>query len=200
MPGFELEEIKSVKEEARKKDEMFQHRIIFCDEIITSETAKDLWSDLFKLTAGNDKRPITYYINSPGGNLHEGLAMGGILEACLAPVSIIGVAKVCSAAVFPFAAGARRFAYPYTTFLMHDFSTVMAGKLPELRSSVDYMDLLKREILEYLSRRTKQDVEWWEGKFTTREKRDYWFNVQEAVEIGLVDEIIQPGAILRLKK
>lgn len=194
---FETKE--SLKEETRKKDEMFGHRIIFCDEIIVSQTARDLWSNLFKLTAGNDKRPITFYINSPGGNLHEGLAMGGIIEACIAPVYTIGVAKICSAAMFTFAAGTRRYAYPHTTFLMHDFSTVMIGKIGELRSSVDYMKLLKEEILTYLSQRTHKDEEWWKSKFVTAEKQDYWFNVQEAVEIGLVDEIVQPGGILKLK-
>jgi len=199
MPDlFEVKESKS--EEERKRDEMFAHRILFCDEIITALTAKDLWSNLFRLSAGNDRRPITFYINSPGGNLHEGLAMGGMIEACIAPVTTIGVAKICSAAMFPFAAGVQRYAYPHTTFLMHDFSTIMIGKVGELRSSVDYMKLLKEEILTYLSQRSKQDEEWWKSKFATAETQDYWFNVEEAVEIGIVDKIIQPGGILKLKQ
>ncbi len=182
-------------EKEQKKDDreqMLERRVIFCDEMILPKTAETLWINLFRLTEDKDIRPITFYINSPGGMLADGLAMGGMVEASPAPIHTIGVARVCSAALFPFAAGAIRRAYPHTTFTVHDFSAQLEGKQSELRSAMEYFERLKDEILEFLSRKTKPDKEWWAKKILTERQQDYYFNPEEALEIGLIDEIIRP--------
>jgi ATP-dependent Clp protease, protease subunit len=183
-----------IKNDVRKERErLLERRVIVCDEVILPKSAQQLWTDLLELTSGGDVRPITFYINSAGGSLHDGLAMGGMVESCIAPVHTVAVSRVCSAAMFPFAAGKVRYAYPHTTFVVHDFTAMLQGKVSELVSAIKYYGRVKEEIAEFLAKRTTPDKDWWSKKFATEDEQDYWFNVKEAVEIGLVDRIIQPG-------
>ena len=74
--------------------------------------------------------PITFYINTNGGDVLHAFALIAAMKHCPAPIHTLGLGRVFSAGLLIYVAGAKRFAYPNTLFMAHDFN---AGQGPYRR-------------------------------------------------------------------
>lgn len=131
--------------------------------------------------------PIKIYIDSNGGDLCATFTMIDAIRLSKTPVWTINIGAAYSGGFFTFIAGHKRFAYPHSTFLYHEGSTAQisdAGKFQNF--AVFYKQQLKKLkdiTLEY----TNISEELYEDK----RRDDWWFDVHEAVELGVVDEIAE---------
>lgn len=133
------------------------------------------------------RTPIKIYIDSNGGELCATFTMIDAIRLSKTPIWTINIGVAYSGGFFTFIAGHKRFAYPHSTFLYHEGSTGQvsdAGKFQNFAAFYkQQLKKLKDITLEY----TNISPELYEEK----RRDDWWFDVDEAVELGVVDEIAE---------
>ena len=129
------------------------------------------------------------YINCPGGIVYHGLAIYDTMQQVQAPIATYAVGVTASMGTVLLAAGAKghRFALPHATVHMHPAGGSAQGYAPDVE--IQYKELKRVEDLLHhlLARHTGQTVEQIAADFD----RDRFMTAEEAVEYGLVDEVLQ---------
>lgn len=144
-------------------------------------TATDLIKDLQALDAAE----LTVHINSPGGEVYDGLAIYQALKASKAVVTTIVDGIAASAASFIAMAGDTVQMAPKATMMIHDALTMSVGNAAELRETADLLDKASDNIASIYSDKSGQPVDFWRDRM----RAETWYNAEEAVEAGLADEI-----------
>ncbi|MCP5018661.1 MAG: hypothetical protein GY938_25790 [Ketobacter sp.] len=158
--------------------------------ISVADTTK-FWSDIQKLKEFTDIRDVDLYINSPGGDAFQGLALADqILLARDAGFTVRAHASgiIASAAVPIYAVCTERYATRNTIFMIHEAAL---WKWPGretasmIKSQQALMELLRLRYIGILVDHTKTKFEDW----VSMEGETTWFDVEEATRLGLVDPI-----------
>jgi ATP-dependent Clp protease protease subunit len=166
--------------------------ILLCgkvDDVNIKNTAMDLLSVDCKLEADYDH--IDLIINSPGGACDYGFMLVDIIDLCRRPVHITGLGTCASMGFIILCSGEKghRKITKNTALLCHQFSWSFKGKRHELVSQRREEELLHQRFISHLVKHTKlnkKDVE----KILLPET-DVWLSPEQAVEYGIVDEIIK---------
>ena len=165
-------------------------RIIFVGFPITDETANAVVAQLLYLANEDADKPIRMYINCPGGVVYHGLAIYDTMQQVPCPVETYAVGVTASMGTVLLAAGTKghRYALPHATVHMHPAGGSAQGYAPDVE--IQYKELKRVEDLihQLLARHTGQTVE----QITADFDRDRFMTAEEAVEYGLVDEVLQP--------
>lgn len=170
---------------------LLKERIIFLGTPINAQVANVVVAQLLFLDREDPEKEISVYINCPGGEIYPGLAVYDTMQQVQAPISTIAVGWTASLGTILLAAGAkgRRYALPHATIHMHPAGGGARGYAPDVeiqaRELLRMQDLLKN----LLARHTGQSVE----RITKDFDRDYFMNPQEAIEYGIIDEVLIPG-------
>lgn len=169
---------------------LLKERIIFLGLPINDLVANSIIAQLLYLEHEDPNKDINLYIHSPGGDLHSALAIYDTMQFVKPDIQTIGIGIVASAASLLLSAGAKgkRYALPNTEILLHQ---VMAGPLggqaTEIEIAAKEILKLKERVNRILSKHTGQPLE----KIEKDTDRDYWLSVNEALEYGLIDKIIE---------
>ena len=135
-----------------------------------------------------DRRPIKVYINSGGGSLTGALTIADSISISKTPVYTINMGCAYSGGLLAFITGHKRFAYPSSSFLFHEGSTepnhMDAGKF---RNFADYYEKLINKMKNYFLTCTKMTEDFYKDKY----RDDLWLFVDDAMELGIVDEILE---------
>ncbi len=170
---------------------LLKQRIIFVGTPITDQIANLVVAQLLYLASEDPEKPISMYINCPGGMVYHGLAIYDTMQQVQPPVATYAVGVTASMGTVLLAAGTKgyRYALPHATMHMHPAGGSTQGYAPDVE--IQYKELKRVEDLLHrlLSRHTGQTVEQIEADFD----RDRFMTAEEAVEYGLVDEILQPA-------
>jgi ATP-dependent Clp protease protease subunit len=168
---------------------LLKSRIIFVGMPISDQVANLVVAQLLYLDHDDPDRPISMYINCPGGVIYHGLAIYDTMQQMQAPVSTIAVGVTASMGTVLLAAGTKgyRYALPHATIHMHPAGGSAQGYAPDVE--IQYKELKRVEDLlhDMLSRHTGQPVEQIAADFD----RDRFMTAEEAVEYGLVDEVLR---------
>lgn len=170
---------------------LLKERIIFLGTPVNAQVANVVVAQLLFLDREDPEKEISLYINCPGGEIYPGLAVYDTMQQVQAPISTIAVGWTASLGTILLAAGAkgRRYALPHATIHMHPAGGGARGYAPDVeiqaRELLRMQDLLKN----LLARHTGQSVE----RITKDFDRDYFMNPQEAIEYGIIDEVLIPG-------
>ncbi len=170
---------------------LLKERIIFLGTPINAQVANVVVAQLLFLDREDPEKEISLYINCPGGEIYPGLAVYDTMQQVQAPISTIAVGWTASLGTIILAAGAkgRRYALPHATIHMHPAGGGARGYAPDVeiqaRELLRMQDLLKN----LLASHTGQSVE----RITRDFDRDYFMNPQEAIEYGIIDEVLIPG-------
>lgn len=135
------------------------------------------------------RKPIRIYINSDGGNVYDMWALVDIIEKSKTPIYTYCTGYAMSAAFIIFLAGHKRFATKHATFLYHQISFWRSGKYQDLIEEKDELDYLQSEVEKYVIEHTnflQQDLE----KIRLM-KQDIYLHANEALEFGIVNEILK---------
>ena len=168
---------------------LLKERIIFVGTPITDQVANLIVAQLLYLDSEDHDRPILMYINCPGGVVYHGLAIYDTMQQVSAPVSTYAVGVTASMGTVLLAAGNKgyRYALPHATVHMHPAGGSTQGYAPDVE--IQYKELKRVEDLIHnvLAHHTGQTVEQIASDFD----RDRFMTAQEALEYGLVDQILE---------
>ncbi len=171
---------------------LLKERIIMLFTEINDQVANTIIAQLLYLDREDPDKDISMYIQSPGGIINSGLAIYDAMQLIRAPVSTICVGMTASMATVLLCAGAKgkRYALPHSTIHMHQASGGIQGQASDIQIAAREI-LREQEIIrDILVKHTGQPAE----KITHDTDRDFYLNAQQAVEYGIVDEILSKPA------
>lgn len=180
--------------EDRIDSALLEQRKIFLADAVTGESAEDIIRKLWYLEYKDSKKPITLYINSPGGSVDSGFAIWDQVKMLSCPITTVatGLAASMGALLILCAAAGRRFATANARIMIHQplVGGVIQGQATDL--DIHAVEILKSrsKLVEILSEATGK-------KPAVIEKaidRDTWLSAEEALEFGLIDKIIRTSA------
>lgn len=167
---------------------LLKDRIVFLGTPIDDNVANVIVAQFLFLESDDPDKDISFYINSPGGQVTSGLAIYDTMQYIKPDVSTLTLGQAASAAALLLAAGAhgKRFALPHSRVLIHQPIGGFQGQVTDVDIQARQMIKLKNEINQILAEHTGQPVE----KIDADTDRDYFMTGKEAVEYGLVDRVI----------
>lgn len=145
------------------------------------QTAKGLASDLAEL----DTDELDVHLNSPGGDIFDGLAIYQALKDHKAKVTVHVDALAASIASVIAMAADRIVMSPKATMMIHDGWSVSCGNAADMRKMADLLDKQSEIIASVYADRSNQPADFWRDQM----REETWYNAQEALDAGLVDEI-----------
>jgi ATP-dependent Clp protease protease subunit len=167
---------------------LLKERIVFLGTPINDQVANLIVAQLLFLDREDPEKEISLYINSPGGVIYHGLAIYDTMQQVRAPISTIAVGVTASLGTVLLAAGAhgRRYGLPHATVHMHPAGGGAQGYAPDVEIQYKELQRLQNLMHAILSRHTGQVVE----KIAEDFERDRWMSAEDAVEYGLIDEVL----------
>jgi ATP-dependent Clp protease protease subunit len=168
---------------------LLRDRIIFIGTPINDQVANLVVAQMLYLQSEDAEQPISLYINCPGGVIYHGLAIYDTMRHVQAPVHTYAVGVTASMGTVLLASGdeGHRYALPHATVHMHPAGGSAQGYAPDVE--IQYKELKRVEDLLHrlLSKHTGQSAEQISADF----ERDRFMTAEEAVEYGLVDQILK---------
>ena len=167
---------------------LLKDRIIFLGTPIDAQVANVVVAQLLFLDAQNPNQEIKPYINSPGGEVDAGLAIYDTMQFVRAPVSTIVIGMAASMAAVILAAGekGRRYALPHAKVMIHQPWGGVRGTASDIAIQAQEILKAKKLLNEILAKHTGQPLE----KVEKDTDRDYYLSAQEALEYGLIDQVV----------
>jgi ATP-dependent Clp protease protease subunit len=167
---------------------LLRDRIIFIGTPIDDNVANIVVAQLLFLDHEDQDRDIQLYIQSPGGHITAGLAIYDTMQFIRADVSTICIGLAASMGTVLLTAGAKgkRFSLPNSTIHMHPALGGFSGSGPDVEIQAREMLRLQSKIRQIVADHSGQTLERVSHDFD----RDRFMEPQEAVEYGLIDEVI----------
>src|SRR5215468_4081924 len=168
---------------------LLRERIVFLGSPIDDQVANLIIAQLLHLEGESQDKEISLYINSPGGDMIALFAIHDTMQFIHAPISTICVGQAASAAAVLLAAGTpgRRLALPNARVLIHQPHGGAQGQSVDLEIQIRETVELRNRMVDVLARATGQPRD----RILQDIDRDYILRGDDAVEYGLVDEIIE---------
>ncbi len=177
---------------------LLKERIIMLFTQITDPVANTIIAQLLYLEREDPDKDISMYIQSPGGVISAGLAIYDTMELIRPDVSTICVGMAASMATVLLCAGAKgkRYALPSSTVHLHQAYGGAQGQAADVAIAAREIMRQQELIRSILGKHTGQPID----KITHDTDRDFYLNPQQAVEYGIVDEILSKPAEKEAKK
>ena len=195
LPSF-VERTSYGYQESNPYSKLFEGRIVFLGTQIDDAAANDVMAQLICLESTEPDRPISMYINSPGGSLTAMTAIYDTMRYIRPAVHTYCLGQAASAAAVLLAAGApgHRSVVPNSRVLIHQPSIdVVRGQTSDLEIYAAEVSRLRRQLEEALAEGTGQTVE----RIHADIERDLVLTADEAVAYGLADNIITSRKLVR---
>ena len=172
---------------------LLRNRIIFVGSPISDPIANLIIAQLLFLEQDDPDKDIDIYINSPGGSTSAGLAIYDCMQLVKSDVSTICMGLAASAASVLLAGGAKgkRFALPFSRVMIHQpWVQGIGGQATDVDIHAKEILHTKKVMNEIMSKHTGRDVD----QILKDTERDYYLTAEEAVEYGIIDEVINKGS------
>ncbi|MFF7632158.1 ATP-dependent Clp protease proteolytic subunit [Kitasatospora sp. NPDC008050] len=168
---------------------LFEERIIFLGSQVDDVSANDIMAQLLCLESMDPDREIQMYINSPGGSFTALTAIYDTMQYVKPDIQTVCMGQAASAAAVLLAAGTpgKRMALPNARILIHQpYTETGRGQVSDLEIQAREIFRMREQLEEMLSKHSKKPVE------QVREdiERDKILTAEEALEYGLIDQII----------
>jgi ATP-dependent Clp protease protease subunit len=167
---------------------LLKDRIVFLGTAINDEIANLIIAQFLYLESEDPDREIFFYLNSPGGMVSAGLAIYDTMRYIKPPVATVCMGQAASMAAILLAAGAkkRRFALPHARILIHQPLGGFQGQATDIGIQAKEILQLKENLNGILAELTGQPLE----KIEKDTDRDYYMSGNQALEYGIIDEVI----------
>lgn len=167
---------------------LFMERILFLGGEVTSDVANILVCQLLYLEMIDSSAPITMYINSPGGSVYDGLAIYDTMQYVSCPITTICTGMAASMASILLCAGAKgnRYALPHSRVMIHQPMGGVSGQASDIEITAKEILKLKDELFQIIADHSGKTLE----EVRQDGDRDHWLTAQEALEYGMIDEIV----------
>jgi len=170
---------------------LLKDRIIFLSEDVNSTTASLVIAQLLFLESEDPEKEFNLYINSPGGSVTDGFGIIDTINYIKCPVKTICIGMAASMGALLLASGEKgmRYATPNAEILIHQpliGGGGISGQQTEIQIHADQMKKTRDRINKILSEATGKSIE----EIEKDTERDHYLTAEEALEYGLIDEII----------
>ena len=168
---------------------LLNDRIIFLGEDVNPTTASLVVAQLLYLEAQDPDKDIQLYINSPGGSVTDGMAIYDTMQYVKCDVSTICIGMAASMGAFLLSAGTKgkRYALPNAEIMIHQPSAGTQGQITDMAIHLKRLEIVKERMNRILSENTGKDIQ----TVTADCERDNFMTAQEAMEYGLIDQVIE---------
>jgi ATP-dependent Clp protease protease subunit len=170
---------------------LLKERIIFIGSPIDDLVANTVVAQLLYLQSEDANKDINMYINSPGGSIYAGLAIYDTMQWLRPEVSTVCMGMAMSMGAVLLAAGqkGKRYCLPNSTMLIHQPLGGAEGQAADIEITAREILRLRRNLYEIVAHHTGQTVE----RIQQDSDRNYYLDAKQAVEYGLVDEVLTPN-------
>ena len=167
---------------------LLKDRIIFLGEEVNETTASLVVAQLLFLESEDPGKDISLYINSPGGSVTAGMAIYDTMQYIKCDVSTICMGMAASMGAFLLAGGAKgkRLALPNAEIMIHQPSGGAKGQATEIQIAAENILKTKKKLNEILAANTGKPYD----VIAADTERDHYMSAQEAMEYGLIDNVI----------
>ncbi|MBE9077492.1 ATP-dependent Clp endopeptidase proteolytic subunit ClpP [Romeria aff. gracilis LEGE 07310] len=172
---------------------LLRERIIFLGQEVTAESANLIVAQMLFLEADDPEKDIYLYINSPGGSVSAGLGLYDTMNHIRPDVCTICVGLAASMGAFLLSAGkkGKRMSLPNARVMIHQPLGGAQGQATDIEIQAKEILYLKDLLNNALADHTGQPLD----KIKEDTERDFFMSPSEAVEYGLIDQVIDRHAI-----
>jgi len=163
-------------------------RIYLTDEI-EGYACSEFVKDLHYLESKDSKKPVTIFVNSPGGSVDQMFFVYDAMKSCRCPVVTVGTGGIYSAAGLILVSGDLRIATPNSFFMAHQMQNLIVGADNEIEAQVAIGKKFRNKFWEIMSKHTKITAAVWAKQAVN--KGEIWYDAEEMKEHGIVDHILQ---------
>jgi len=174
---------------------LLHQRIVVLGQEVDDPIANRICAQLLLLSAEDQRRDISLYINSPGGSISAGLAIYDTMRLIPNDVSTLAMGIAASMGQFLLSAGThgKRYALPHARILMHQGSAGIRGTAVDVQIQAENLEYTKALMIRLISEHTGQDLD----TIARDADRDRWFTAEQARDYGFVDRVLTSVADIR---
>jgi ATP-dependent Clp protease, protease subunit len=167
---------------------LLRDRIVFLGTEVNDDVANLITAQFLFLESEDPDKEISFYIHSPGGSVTAGLAIYDTMQFIKPPISTLCLGFAASMGAVLLAAGqkGRRYALPHSTICIHQPLGGARGQASDLEIHAKEILRMREDLNSILVKHTGQSLK----KLEKDTDRDYFMAPQQAVEYGLIDEVI----------
>ena len=198
---YNAEETSKEKTSDNANDQLMQkflntRQIILSGEV-NKELAEKVIRQLLILEADSASKPIYVYIDSPGGDVDAGFAIFDMIRFIKPPVYTIGMGLVASAGALILLAASKnyRLGLPNSHYLIHQPLSGIKGVATDIEIHAKEIEKIRVKINALIAEETGKDV----ADVAKDTDRDYWLSADEAVNYGLILQVIKTRSDLPKK-
>jgi ATP-dependent Clp protease protease subunit len=172
---------------------LLRERIVFLGQEVEDQIANVITAQLLFLEADDPEKDISLYINSPGGSSYAGMAIYDAMQYVRCDVRTICTGMGMSAAAMILCGGTagKRYALPNAKMMIHQGSGGFRGSPSDIQIAAREILAMTERYAQIISDHTGQPIE----QVKRDIDRDHYMTGAEAVEYGLVDEVIHPSDV-----
>ena len=167
---------------------LMMDRIIFLGVGIDDDVANIIQAQLLFLASNDSSSDISLYINTPGGVVSAGLGIYDTMQLIEPDVATICTGMAASMGSVLLCAGApgKRSALPHSKVMIHQPLGGARGQASDILIAAQEIEKIRKELYTIISEHSGQPLD----KIYSDGDRDFWMNAKEALEYGMVDEIL----------
>ncbi len=168
---------------------LMMDRIIFLGVAIDDDVANIVQAQLLYLASTDSNADISLYLNTPGGQVSSGLAIYDTMQIIEPDVATICTGMAASMGSVLLCAGAKgkRSCLPHSRVLIHQPLGGARGQASDILIAAKEIEKTRQELCEIIAEHSGQPYE----KVFADADRDYWMTSKEALEYGMVDEVLK---------
>lgn len=169
---------------------LLKERIIMLNTDVNDQSANLVISQLLFLESENPEKPITLYLNTPGGSVYDGLGIVDAMNFIQCPVQtvVLGMAASMGSVLASAGEKGQRFVLPNSTIMIHQVLSGTKGQASDIEIHAKETLYLKDKLNRILSDNTYGKTSY--DEMVKACDRDHYLRPEEAIEMGLVDQII----------
>lgn len=180
---------------AQIQKEFLKQRKIFLWGAVEDASARDITEKLLYLEATDPGKPITFYINTPGGSITAGMAIYDTIKLISSPVTVVvtGMAASMGSILLSAPAKGNRLLYPHARVMIHQplIMGQFQGPAVDIHIQAQEMERTRDELNRILSDASGQPLK----KIEADTDRDFYLTAEEAIAYGLADAIVSPEGV-----
>ena len=168
---------------------LLKDRIIFLGGQIDDHLANIIIAQLLFLESENQKKDITLYVNSPGGQVTATMAIIDTMNYVSSDVSTVCVGLAASGGAIVLSSGkkGKRFTLPNAEMMIHQPLGGTEGQASDIAITARQILKIKDKLNRILAKNTGQTI----AQVEKDSERDYYMSAEEALKYGLVEEVIK---------
>jgi len=182
LDSFRRREADAAAEEGRRTYTFYSR--------VEEESVRACMATLTSWSTRSPGAPLTIVFNSPGGAVHDGLALFDFLRHLRTSghhLTTLALGRAASMGAVLLQAGDRRVVGANAFVMLHEVSNGTSGKVSELEESIELSRRLQKRLLAILAERSTLTVAQIQRKWT---RRDWWLDADDAVSMGFADEAL----------